>query len=112
MVSFLGVVSGTTSANAQPLIWLGAALALLLVISKYVYRLTWHPLAQFPGPRLAAATNLYGAYIDLGTSNSYTKSFPALHQQYGPIPSHFLTRQRLTWVRAYHSSMAQSATHQ
>ena len=89
MVSYIDVVSGTAIATARPLIWLGAVLALLLaVLFKYVYRLTLHPLAHFPGPRLAAATNLYGAYIDLGTSNSYTKSFPALHEQYGTSPPH------------------------
>ena len=83
------VVSGSVFATFQPFIWLSIALAVLLAfISKYIYRLTLHPLARFPGPKLAAATNLYGAYIDLGTSKSYTKSFPALHEKYGPTPPH------------------------
>lgn len=58
------------------------AIAILL---KYVYRLTLHPLARFPGPRLAAATNLYGAYFDLRAGTSYVKCLPSLHGKYGPI---------------------------
>ncbi|KAL8683134.1 MAG: hypothetical protein Q9186_000847 [Xanthomendoza sp. 1 TL-2023] len=56
---------------------------LFVFFSKYIYRLTFHPLARFPGPKLAAATNLYGASIDLLTSGSYVKEFPALHEKYG-----------------------------
>lgn len=52
-------------------------------IAKYVYRLTFHPLARFPGPRLAALTNIYGAYYDLSETRSYIKELPALHEKYG-----------------------------
>ena len=55
----------------------------LAIFSKYIYRLTWHPLAKFPGPRLAAASNLYGAFFDLTGNPSYIKTFPALHDIYG-----------------------------
>ena len=90
MVLLTGVDSRSGFVSLQAFLWLGIALALLLApFLKYIYRLTLHPLAQFPGPRLAAATNLYGAYIDLGTSKSYVKSFPALHERYGPTPHLF-----------------------
>ena len=52
-------------------------------IAKYIYRLTFHPLAQFPGPRVAALTNLYGAFYDLSETRSYIKEMPALHEKYG-----------------------------
>ena len=54
-------------------------------IAKYVYRLTFHPLTRFPGPKLAALTNLYGAFYDLKASRSYIKELPALHEKYGTV---------------------------
>lgn len=33
-----------------------------------VYRLTLHPLAKFPGPRMATASSLYQMYYDVGTN--------------------------------------------
>ena len=68
-----------------------SVLALILLgivtfqITKYVYRLTFHPLAQFPGPRLAALTHLYGAFYDLSETRSYIKEMPALHEKYGTV---------------------------
>lgn len=54
-------------------------------ITKYVYRLTFHPLAGFPGPRLAALTHLYGAFYDLSETRSYIKEISALHKKYGIV---------------------------
>ena len=63
--------------------WVGAGVGILLaLICRYIYRLTLHPLAKFPGPTLAGASSLYGAFFDLG-GKSYVKSFPALHEKYG-----------------------------
>ena len=51
--------------------------------SKVVYRLVWHPLAKFPGPRIAAATNLYCAYYDCVVGGTVCKKVAELHDKYG-----------------------------
>jgi hypothetical protein len=53
-------------------------------VVKYFYRLTFHPLARFPGPKLAAATTLYNAYYDILTPG-LIKRLPDMHKKYGPI---------------------------
>ncbi|KAH8890336.1 cytochrome P450 [Thozetella sp. PMI_491] len=50
-----------------------------------LHRLLFHPLAKFPGPRLAAVTRLYEAYYDLALGGRYTHKIAELHEQYGPI---------------------------
>ncbi|CAO2655658.1 Nn.00g044610.m01.CDS01 [Neocucurbitaria sp. VM-36] len=57
---------------------------LLYILTKALYRLYFHPLASFPGPRLAAATTLYNAYYDILTPG-LVKRLPELHKKYGPI---------------------------
>ncbi|KAH8743182.1 benzoate 4-monooxygenase cytochrome P450 [Diaporthe sp. PMI_573] len=53
---------------------------------KVIYRLYFHPLAKFPGPKLAAATYLYEFYYDLFPHKlRYLWQIEKLHQQYGPI---------------------------
>ena len=59
-----------------------AAFAIFSLV-KYIYRVTFHPLAAFPGPRLAALTSLYAASYDLHPKRSYCKEFAALHDRYG-----------------------------
>ena len=63
------------------------AIAILLLCQtlRMLYRLTLHPLARFPGPKLAASTNMVMAYHDLWVGGNFVKTVPALHDKYGPV---------------------------
>lgn len=58
---------------------------LIYFLSIILYRLFWHPLAKFPGPKLAAVTRWYEAYYDVVQNGRYTFRIAELHTQYGPI---------------------------
>lgn len=49
----------------------------------YLYRIFLHPLAQFPGPKLAAASRWYEFYYDVVLQGQYTFHVQKLHQKYG-----------------------------
>ena len=63
---------------------------LLLLIFAFItyfaslafYRLLLHPLANFPGPRLAALTRYYEAYYDVVQNGQYTFKIAELHRKY------------------------------
>ncbi|KAF1982274.1 cytochrome P450 [Aulographum hederae CBS 113979] len=59
--------------------------SVLYVFALYVYRLLFHPLAKYPGPKLAAMTNWYEFYYDVILQGSFTSHIQHLHKQYGPI---------------------------
>ncbi|KAI1137515.1 putative cytochrome P450 [Hypoxylon sp. FL0543] len=56
-------------------------------ISVVIYRLTFHPLASFPGPVLAASTGLYEAYYQCikDGGGRYWVEIEKMHKRYGPI---------------------------
>ena len=72
--------------------WQGVgATVLLYCVTLAVYRLYLHPLARFPGPKLAAVTRYYEGYYDLYQSGKYTFKIAELHKHYGkefqpPLP--------------------------
>ncbi|KAI1208152.1 putative cytochrome P450 [Annulohypoxylon truncatum] len=55
------------------------------LITLVLYRLLLHPLAGFPGPKLAAATVLYEFYYDAIKKGQYTFQIQEMHGKYGPI---------------------------
>ncbi|KAF2469194.1 cytochrome P450 [Lindgomyces ingoldianus] len=65
-----------------------SALLVFLFLSGLLlvtYRLFFHPLAQIPGPRLAAATQLYEFYYDVICKGQYMNQFEGFHEKYGPV---------------------------
>lgn len=50
-----------------------------------IYRLYLHPLAKFPGPKVAAASYWYQFYHDVVCHRRLIWSIQDLHAQYGPI---------------------------
>ncbi|KAI1416450.1 putative cytochrome P450 [Hypoxylon sp. FL1857] len=64
--------------------WAGAILVAYL-IALVAYRLLFHPLSAFPGPKLAAATVWYEFYYDGIKGGQYTFKIWEMHEKYGPI---------------------------
>lgn len=58
--------------------------ASVFIVIRWIYRLTLHPLAGIPGPRLAALSSLYGLTYDW-THRDYIRNFAKWHEQYGPV---------------------------
>jgi hypothetical protein len=58
---------------------------LAALVSTAVYRVYLHPLAKFPGPKLAALTFLYEFYFDGVKHGQYTNEIARMHQKYGSL---------------------------
>ncbi|KAG8165562.1 hypothetical protein KVR01_004114 [Diaporthe batatas] len=52
---------------------------------KVVYNLYFHPLAKFPGPKLAAASHLYEFYWLVVRDGEFIWALERMHKKYGPI---------------------------
>ena len=59
------------------------ASAVLYVGILIIYRLYYAPVANFPGPRLAALTYFYEFYYDVWQEGQYTWKIQDLHKEYG-----------------------------
>lgn len=74
-------------------------------LSIILYRLFLHPLAKFPGPKIAAVTSLYEAYHEIVLNGQYSKKISELHDLYGEPETHWIgTRTALIKCRPYRPS--------
>ncbi|CAG8910087.1 unnamed protein product [Penicillium egyptiacum] len=62
---------------------LGSAVAYNLVM--VIYRLYFHKLSRFPGPRLAAATGLYEIYFSAWGPGIFENEIDNMHRKFGPV---------------------------
>ncbi len=63
-----------------------AAGLLLYALTRVIYNVYFHPLSRFPGPRGAACTKWWLAYMQLGRGVSLSTLRTELHQKYGTFP--------------------------
>ncbi|KAF2703817.1 cytochrome P450 [Pleomassaria siparia CBS 279.74] len=71
--------------NLPPTVVVAFFAFIIYLVGLTIYRLYLHPLAKFPGPKLAAITFWYEAYYEIPLSGQYTKKITQLHDKYGPI---------------------------
>lgn len=66
---------------------ISAAAAILVTFGLVVYRLYFHPLAQFPGPKLAAAAKWYEFWyhVLVPPGGQSSERVEHLHDEHGPI---------------------------
>jgi hypothetical protein len=67
----------------QRAVFTTAAGSLLYAVVHVIYNLYFHPLSRFPGPRGAACTRWWLAYMELGRGISLFTLRAELHQKYG-----------------------------
>jgi hypothetical protein len=63
--------------------WITAVGLLTYALACVIYNVFFHPLSHFPGPRGAACTKWWLAYMQLGRVVDLSTLRVELHQQYG-----------------------------
>lgn len=79
----LGLLHRLREATALQLLTYAVALWVTHGLSLVVYRLYFHPLARFPGRKLAAATLWYEFYYDVISPGLYYQEVSRMHDEFG-----------------------------
>ena len=80
------------SFQARPIVSslvLTSAVWLCYIFGLAVYRLYFSPIANFPGPKLAALTGWYECYYDVYLDGKFMFHIQDLHKKYGRTSSPF-----------------------
>lgn len=69
--------------NIKMLLFIILGLGGLYFVLTSLYRLYFHPLRRFPGPKLAAITHGYEFYHDVFCRGMYLWEIEKMHKKYG-----------------------------
>ena len=78
----------STKAIQHPLLALSVLASfagVLIALRRIQYNLYSHPLASFPGPRTAAATSWWKAWVEAIQNRSFVTVLEELHKKYGKL---------------------------
>jgi hypothetical protein len=75
--------------------------ALTYYVALIVYRLWFHPIADFPGPFLARTTFWYEFYYSYVRVGAYYLKVKEMHEKYGTYAIHILVGENLTCPRTH-----------
>ncbi|KAJ4160076.1 uncharacterized protein LMH87_008006 [Akanthomyces muscarius] len=82
----LSIITAYTGSSMEFVgISLFAAILCLYATVVVTYRVTFHPLSQFPGPMLARASYGYEFWFDVVHKGQFTRKVAELHKVYGSI---------------------------
>ena len=103
--SSMETLSSVMDWPTQQSITTAASIALIGWVSLSIYQvvrnLYFHPLSKFPGPKAAAATILWKAYVECIQNKSFCHVLEGLHVKYGvPCIIFILARRKVTFVTA------------
>ncbi|KAI5797759.1 cytochrome P450 [Geopyxis carbonaria] len=79
------------------------ALTIVYFLSLAAYRLFFHPLKGFPGPRLAAVSFIYECWFNFFLFGEFANHLHVLHDRYGPVVRFGPNKLHFSDPRAYHT---------